>query len=272
MVGCSGKYRLFEDKDRVTMMGEKSDEGLIEKLFPKKKENILKDSSTHVEEKPIDFKYSSKIIAGDELQIDIFNKSKIARFEDIHSIDPSDITLKQTKANNNYIVEDDGTIYLPLLGEISVSSMSQSELGEYLTQKYKRYFNKPHVKVKLKSTRIYVLGEISKPGVLPVPPSGVSIFEVIAKSGDFTDYAQKDEIRVISGKLGKQTIRIINLTSMKSINNTDLMIKPNSIVYIAPRSMKEVKVSVADISPIISLISSTLGAYLSIDYISNGRD
>jgi len=272
MIGCSSKYKLFEDKDSVTKTAEKKSEGLISKIFPKKEQKVLKETPVIVAEEPIDLKYSSKIIAGDELQIDIFNKSKIARFEDIQSIDPAGVTLKQTKANQNYIVDEDGTIYLPLLGEITISGMSQVEASQLITHKYKKYLNKPYAKVKLKSTRVYVLGEISKPGMLPVPPSGISIFEVLAKSGDFTDDAQKEDIRVISGKLGKQTIRTINLTSMKSINNTNLMIHPNSIVYVAPRNMKEVKVNINDISPILSLISSLLGTYLSIDYISNGRD
>jgi polysaccharide export outer membrane protein len=166
----------------------------------------------------------------------------------------------------------DGTVYMPLLGEVKLAGMTEKEAGAYLSQRYRAFLKKPYVKVSITNTRIYVLGEVGKPGVIPIPPSGISLYEVLARSGDFTDYAKRNLINIISGPLGKQTIRTIDMTSLAAINASNLMIRPNSIVYVPPRSMKAVKVTIDDYMPIVRLISTSLSAYLSVDYIINGRD
>lgn len=266
MAGCSTKYELFQEKEKYSVdnKGDVKTEGLLESIFPKKQKVVLIQKSTNSfspEEKPLDFQYSSKIIPGDKLKIDIYNRSK-------------KISLQEpgTKSKEEYVVDNDGMIYLPLIGVTTLKGLNEREASHLLTTKYQKYLNEPYVKVQLRSTRIYVLGEVKSPGVIPISASGISIYEVLAKSGDFTDYAKRNVIKVVSGPYGKQTIRTIDLTTMTALNRTNLMIRPNSIVYVPPKYMKSVKLSIGDVTPIVSLISSLLGTYLSIDYITNGRD
>lgn len=261
------EYTLFQDKKTDREVDARSTT-LAKVFFPPVKSPEQRLNKVVVSEVPVSFHYVSKILPSDKLKIDIYNKSKKLSLSD--AVDAKQESTPVTKSVE-YLVDLDGTLYLPLLGVVKLAGMTEKEAGAYLTQRYRSFLNDPFVKVSITNTRIYVLGEVRGPGVIEIPPSGISLFEVLAKSGDFTDHAKRNAINIISGPLGKQTIRTIDMTSLAAINATNLMIRPNSIVYVPPRYMKAVQVTINDYLPILSLISSTLGTYLSIDYITNGR-
>ncbi len=270
LVGCSTKeYTLFQD-ERVSHESARQEPTLLKSLFPPRDRTRSQLDDVAVSEVPVSFHYVSKILPSDKLKIDIYNKSKKLTLSD--AVDAKQFSSAAAVAKPaEYVIDIDGTLYLPLLGVVKLAGMTEKEAGVYLTQRYRSFLKEPFVKVSITNTRIYVLGEVGSPGVLPIPPSGVSIYEVMARSGDFTDHAKRNMINIISGPLGKQTIRTIDMTRLSAMNATNLMIRPNSIVYVPPRTMKAVKVTIDDYLPILSLISSALGTYLSIDYITNGR-
>jgi len=266
-VGCGTKeYTLFQDK-KVQVENSKKETTLLKTMFPPKSDRIKKLQPIVASEVPVSFHYVSKILPSDKLKIDIYNHSRKLSFGDAVEARQENTSRK----TDEYLVDLDGSIYLPLMGIVKMQGKTEKEAGQYLTERFRAFLKEPFVKVSIINTRIYVLGEINKPGVVPIPPSGISLFEVVALSGDFTDHAKRTMINIISGPLGKQTIRTIDMTHLSSINASNMMIRPNSIVYVPPRYMKSVKVTIDDYMPILSLITSTLGTYLSIDYITNGR-
>jgi hypothetical protein len=107
--------------------------------------------------------------------------------------------------------------------------------------------------------------------MIPIKSNSISLYEVIAKSGDLTDGAQRNAIQIISGELGKQKARVIDMTKMSSLNASDLMIPANSVVYVQPRYMRSVNIAVNDFSTILGLITNTLSSYLAIDYFINEK-
>jgi len=276
LAGCSTKeYALFQDEslDKQISVKEKS---LLKYVFPPKNE-VSQMYNTPVREKKLSFGYANKILPGDTLRIDFYNNSRKITLEDvglsISTLETSSMKFSTGKPQKEeFLVDIDGTVYLPLIHDTQLVSMTEQEASTYLTEKYRSYLTNPKVKVNIGNTRIYVLGEVKKKGVLPIAPSGISLYEVIAKSGGLTDYALRSGIKVISGPLGNQKIRFIDMTSMTLLNSTNLIIPPNSIVYVPPRNAKGIKVTIDDYMPILRLISTTLSTYLSIDYIVNGRD
>jgi len=275
-IGCSSKeYALFQDESVDKQVSAKEG-SLLKYVFPPKEE-ASQTCTMPVREKKLSFRYASKILPGDALRIDIYNNSRKIALEDVDlssigSENSASSSASRKSETTEYLVDIDGTVYLPLLHDTKLASMTEQEASSYLTEKYRSYLTNPKVKVHIGNTRIYVLGEVMKKGVLPVAPSGISLYEVIAKSGGLTDYALRSSIKVISGPLGNQKMRFIDMTSMAALNGANLMIPPNSIVYVPPRNAKGVKVAIDDYMPILQLISTTLGTYLSIDYIVNGRD
>ncbi len=205
----------------------------------------------------------SRILPDDVLVIDIYNmnqKSNILRDANIlnsgvNNYDP----------RNKYIVEPDGTIYLPLIKEVSVAGLTTQELNKKLTRAYAKYLKEPYVKTKIDNHRVYVLGEVRKQGLVPIVGSSISLIEAISKSGGVTDDGVLSRIRVISKVNGKSILKTVNLTKFNTLNIDNLMLANNSIVYVEPRSSKAFKLGIDNYLPLINAIGSISGTLLNID-------
>jgi polysaccharide export outer membrane protein len=55
---------------------------------------------------------------------------------------------------------------------------------------------------------VYVMGEVNKPGTLPLMGGRLSILQALAMAGGFTDFANKKDIRILRhGKKGMETLK-----------------------------------------------------------------
>jgi len=241
-VACSGKeYKLFNKENSEHM--------------PQFSEESSKD---------LNISYQSKILPNDILEIDIYNMNQKSNImmQDRRYQNPVGI-----KENNSYIVYADGTIILPLLNTVSVKGLTIKKLNEELTTKYKAFLNAPYVKASIKNHKVYILGEVHKKGVVPIEGDSISVIEVLAQAGGLTDHALRNRIRIISEDNGKYTLHTLNLNSFDTLNNGNLMLKHNSIVYVEPKDTKGTRILIDDYLPILNAISSVLGTFLTIDYL-----
>jgi len=98
----------------------------------------------------------------------------------------------------------------------------------------------------------------------------MTIFEAIARSGDFTDYGDRYNIKIIRGNLhDNPEIREIDMAHLASLHVQDLVLRPNDIVYVQPRPMKGVNIAITEWGPVFSLITQTLTTWVALDYFIN---
>jgi polysaccharide export outer membrane protein len=207
--------------------------------------------------------FESRILPDDILNIDIYNLNQRSNM-----LGDSNILDKRTsvsKKENIYIVESDGTIYLPLIKEVRVEGFTAQELSKELTKRYARYLRDPYAKVRIQNHRIYVFGEVYKQGLIHLAGNSMSILEVLSKSGGLTTDAVLNRIRVISKINGKNMLRTLNLRKLSTLNIDNLMIGNNSIVYVEPRSSKAYRLGINNYLPMISAIGSISGSMLNIN-------
>lgn len=151
--------------------------------------------------------------------------------------------LGQSMDPEGILVDARGMIALPLIGKVKVSGLTQTQASEHIEQRLKKYLNTPSVYVEVLNKRIYVLGEVNKPGVVELDREKMTLFEALAFSGDLTDDAVRDNIIIVSHNPAKGLImRSVNLTNFQSMNYASLMLRPNDIVYVQPDGWKEFKV------------------------------
>ncbi len=220
-----------------------------------------KNNNHTISSKELNISYSSKILPNDILEIDIINMNRRA------NIMMSDRGLATTNSNK-YVVYEDGTILLPLLNSIKVEGLTIKELNEELTSKYREFLKSPYVKASIKNHKVYVLGEVSKQGVVPLEGESISIIEAIARSGGLTDQALRSQIRVISQQNGKYVMQTLNFNNFSTLNSQNLMLKNGSIVYIEPKDTKAIKVAINDYLPILQAISNTLSTFVNIKFLT----
>lgn len=96
-------------------------------------------------------------------------------------------------------VRPDGKITLPLIDDIRAVGLKPSELKEILMEKWKAYITAPEVSVivtQVNSLKVYMVGEIPKPGVL-VLKGPTRLLQAISQAGGFTQFADRSRIIVL---------------------------------------------------------------------------
>jgi polysaccharide biosynthesis/export protein len=108
-------------------------------------------------------------------------------------------------------VRPDGKISLPLLNDVQAAGMTPMQLASSLTDKLRKYMADPRVTVvvtQINSKRIYMVGEVSHTGPMPMLPS-MTVLQAISGAG-LTQFANTKRIYVLRNENGKQVKMPVN--------------------------------------------------------------
>jgi len=178
--------------------------------------------------------------------------------------------LGQDMSKNGILVNVAGYVTLPLIGKVKVAGLTQTQAADRITQRLKKYLNSPSVYVEVMNKRIYVLGEVNKPGVVKLDREKMTLFEAIAFSGDLTDNAVRDNIIIVSNKTGKGlTMRSVDLTNFKNMHYASLMLRPNDIVYVQPDGWKEFRIKSNNFTAPFETITKIAAPFVTLKYLSD---
>lgn len=214
--------------------------------------------------------FENKIQPNDRVNIMVYNQSgagpgQLTSMISSHSSQQSGGSQEQS---SGLLVTQEGTVRLPLIGSTKIQGMTEDESAEFLMAAYRKYLRNPYVTVEIMNQRIFVLGEVNHPGVVPVTNGTMNLIEAIARTGDLTDYAERRGILVLRGDLRHPDVRMIDLTHMSTIEISSLYLKPNDIIYVQPRSSKGRKIAYDEIAPPFQLVSSILAPFVNITYLA----
>ncbi|MGD0544218.1 MAG: polysaccharide biosynthesis/export family protein [Candidatus Acidiferrales bacterium] len=125
-------------------------------------------------------------------------------------IGPQDVidvnVWKEPDISRTVPVRPDGKISLPLLNDVQAAGITPAQLGNQITASLKKYVTNPQVTVivtAINSQRIYVLGEVTRPGAFPLLP-GTTVLRGLSSAGGFTQFAKMKGIYVLRLENGKQ--------------------------------------------------------------------
>jgi len=113
---------------------------------------------------------------------------------------------KQKELTRTVEVRPDGKISLPLLNDIQASGLTPMQLAANITDGLKKFITDPQVTVivtQINSQRVYILGEVTKPGAYPLLP-GMNVLQALSSAGGFTMFANTKKIYVLRQQGGKQ--------------------------------------------------------------------
>jgi len=106
-----------------------------------------------------------------------------------------------TSEQYELVIDENGEIRLPLIAPIRALGLSSTELEKaiqkaYVDQQIYRFVT-AHVFVPIRS--YFVRGEVRSPGRYPLPAGRVTVLQVIATAGGYTDFARANRITIIRG-------------------------------------------------------------------------
>ncbi|MEO8405449.1 MAG: polysaccharide biosynthesis/export family protein [Chitinophagaceae bacterium] len=141
---------------------------------------------------------------------------------------------------DGYLVNTDGYIQFPLLGNIKAEGLNKKQLKKILTDSIlsKQLLVDPIISIRFLNFRITVLGEVRNPGVVTVPNEKVSLLEAIGLAGDLTLYAKRENVLVIREEKDEKIFKRINLNSSEIFTSPYYYLKSNDIIYVEPNKAK----------------------------------
>ena len=118
-----------------------------------------------------------------------------------------DLSLKKVRIATN------GSISVPLIGQVQVQGMTAVELEEKLSQLFADgYLKKPAITVSIVEYRqFYINGEVKKPGGYSYR-DGLTIERAVALAGGFSERASKEKI-TIAHEANKDKVIRVELTT-----------------------------------------------------------
>jgi polysaccharide export outer membrane protein len=133
-------------------------------------------------------------------------------------------------------VRPDGKIALPLIGDITAQGKDINVLQEELNRTYAAELKKPAVTLTaktLRNSRVYVGGEVNKPGDIEVP-GRLTAFEAIGQAGGFkTETAETSTVVVIRTRYGKHYGTAINMKeALAGKEMQPFYLRPGDVVYV----------------------------------------
>jgi polysaccharide biosynthesis/export protein len=183
--------------------------------------------------------YDAKIMPKDELTI-------LVQTTDPLTSEPFNLrSTGQTSSKNQitgYLVDNDGMINFPIVGKIHVAGLTKTECEDLIKSKIQPYLARtenPLVSVRTSSYRITVIGEVNRPGVIPVATEKISLIEALAEAGDMTIYGKRDNVLLVrEDKSGEKHKVRLNMNDANIINSPYYYLQQNDIVYVEPHKVK----------------------------------
>lgn len=139
-----------------------------------------------------------------------------------------------------YLVDTNGNIDFPILGEIHVEGLTRMQLTELIKNKLIEgdLIKDPIVTVQFLNFKISVMGEVGRPGSFTISGDRITLLEALSMAGDLTIYGRRDRVGVIRENNGKRTILFHDLRSADIFNSPGYYLQQNDIVYVEPNKAK----------------------------------
>ena len=127
--------------------------------------------------------------------------------------DVLDISVwREPDLQKQVIVRPDGGISMPLIGDVKAAGRTTAELETLLVTKLSTYIPDAVVTVsvvQLRGLRIYVTGQVRRPGQFEVGRY-IDVLQAITLAGGFTPFANTSKVQVIRREDGRETVLKFN--------------------------------------------------------------
>lgn len=157
-------------------------------------------------------------------------------------------------AGSGYLIDKEGNIDFPLLGEINLLNLNTIEASNLIRSKLEPYLSSPIVNLQIQNFKITVLGEVKNPGTFQIPNERITITEALGLAGDLTINGLRNNITIIRDDNGVKKEIILDITSKDIFNSEYYYLSQNDVVYISPNQAKVNS----------STMSSSYGMFISI--------
>jgi polysaccharide export outer membrane protein len=152
------------------------------------------------------------------------------------------IVYQEEDLNTKTIIDKNGMVMLPLLGQVKIGGLSTRDATERIQQLYNRdYLVNPRVNLVVEEfakLRFAVLGQVQRPGSFDFPQNeSVNLLEAIAMAGGYTRLGAPSEVRV--SRIVNGVPKTYHLNASEMSGNTfeaPFVILPEDLITVGERT------------------------------------
>lgn len=182
--------------------------------------------------------YEIKIQPDDLLSITVSAEdAEVAMPFNLGSTSGSNVSSGQQTVQS-YLVDSNGTIDFPILGQLKVSGLTRSEVLKILQDKIAVYVKKPIINLRIMNFKVSVQGEVNSPGTYTVPSDRITLIEALTMAKDLTIYGKRNNILIIREVDGVKSYNRVDITKADFIHSSFYYLAQNDVIYIEPNKSR----------------------------------
>lgn len=141
---------------------------------------------------------------------------------------------------NGYLVDEDGIVKIPQLGAVKAAGLTKNQLSSLVANDLlkKQLAKDPIVTVRIVNYRITVMGEVNRPGVIPVPNERITLPEALGQAGDLNPYANRDSLLLIRENNGKRIFKRFSMRTDQIFDKDIYNLQNQDIIYVASSKVR----------------------------------
>lgn len=163
---------------------------------------------------------------------------------------------------DEFIVLRDGTVKLPLLGNVFVEGLTISQCQDTLEKYFESQYQDPFLQVRITNQRCIVFnGNGNDASIVEIQNNNTTLMEVIAMTGGIPERGRSRAIKVMRKVNDKREIYLIDISTIEGLKYADMIIQGNDYIYVEP-DPQIIEGVLKEAAPVSSLISSIFMFYV----------
>lgn len=160
-----------------------------------------------------------------------------------------------------YNVDTDGKIEINTLGRVQAAGLTTNELKYQIENLIRPDIKDILVSVKLSGIPFTIYGEVTTPGPQLVRQYDLNLLEAIARAGDLTINANRENVLIMRQYPEGARIHKVDVTGRDFIENELFFVQPDDLIYIPPLKIRELgtgETALETFATIVSVVSGTV--------------
>jgi len=158
-----------------------------------------------------------------------------------------------------YFVDKNGYVDFPKLGKVFLQGKTLEEARAIIAAGVEEYAKNAVINIRFLNFKVTVLGEVNQPGYIRLTNRRITIFDAIGLAGDFSDYANRDEVLLVREENGERQYITLSLKSRDIFKSPYFYLQQNDAIYVEP-----IRARVATVADPFSRVLSYGSAAISI--------